>query len=354
MIYRLILGFIIVSFQVLYAQNEFNPNDRLEELSGKKHNIGLAAGYSVDGKIIWSNSEGYACKKGKVEFSTTTLTRTASIAKSFTAVAVMQLVEKGKLDLDKPIKHYLSDLPEHKENITLRQLLGHTAAISQYYGKKEFESKVYYPTLEEAMDVFINRRPKFTTGSTFRYTSYGYVVIGRIIEEVTQMTYEDYMDKYIFTVAEMTNTGVENSNTNYVNKSCLYHKKRKKAKLATTVDLSNRVPGGGLYSTLEDVLKFGNAVLDGRLISDTSLELMKEYQPVDYNGNKYGLGWYLYGSSPNEGDVIGHSGGQAGCTSQLLIVPETKTVVVVLSNTSNNYEEIFSFASDLIKLSENE
>lgn len=80
---------------------------------------------------------------------------------------------------------------------------------------------------------------------------------------------------------------------------------------------------------------------------------MIQHEPVTYDGNKYGLGWYLYGPPPNENLVIGHSGGQTGCTCQLMIVPKSKTVVVVLSNTSRNYPEIATFASKLISHSEN-
>ena len=88
------------------------------------------------------------------------------------------------------------------------------------------------------------------------------------------------------------------------------------------------------------------------MVQKESLDEMLQIQPVSYDGNKYGLGWYLYGPPPNENLVIGHSGGQTGCTSQLMIVPRTGTVVAVLSNTSGTYRDIASFASNLIALSE--
>ncbi len=345
---------LLFSFHQNFSQTVFDPNERINQLSGKRHSIGLTAGYSVKGVTKWSGAAGFSCKPQKTEFSTVTLTRTASIAKSFTAVAVMQLVEKGLLDLDEPIKAYLPNLPEDKHEMTMRQLLGHTASISQYYGDKEFENKKYFSSLDKAMEVFINRPPTFEPGTGYLYSSYGYVVIGRIMEEITGMSYEDYMQKHIFDVAQMTATGVEYSYKTYENKSCLYHKKRRKARKAKANDLSNRVPGGGLYSTLEDVLKFGNALLDEKFISLESISEMTKYQDVEYDDSKYGLGWFLYGPSPNQELIIGHSGGQTGCTAQLLIVPETKTVAVVLSNTSNVHNEVYKFASDLVKLSEYE
>jgi CubicO group peptidase (beta-lactamase class C family) len=192
----------------------------------------------------------------------------------------------------------------------------------------------------------------FEPGTKYFYTTYGYVILGRIIEEVSGSSYGAYMKENIFDKAGMTNTGIENIEDQYDNKSCLYHKGKRKAREGKQNDLSNRVPGGGFYSTLEDVLKFGNALLEGKLIRDSTLQQMIVSEPVEYDGNKYGLGWFLYGPAPNENLVIGHSGGQTGCTSQLMIIPKSKTVVVVLSNTSGTYPDIATFASNLIGWSE--
>ena len=351
--YLLNLYFIVtVSTFSLSGQGGFNPDQKLGELAGNKENIGIAAAYSVDGVVNWSHSAGVSCKEGNIPFSSTTLTRIASIAKSLTAVAVMQLVENNLIELDTPIENYLPDLPNDKKGITTRQLLSHTAGISQYLDEKEIENTIHFQSLEEAMDVFIQRSLLFEPGAKYFYTTYGYVILGRIIETVSALSYEDYMKQNIFDKADMSNTVVENINKEYLNKSCLYHNKGRKARLGKQNDLSNRLPGGGYISTVDDLMKFGNALLEGKLISQKSLDMMIEAQPVEYDGNKYGLGWFLYGPPPNEHLVIGHSGGQTGCSSQLMLIPKSKTVVVVLSNTSGQYPEIVTFASDLIGYSE--
>lgn len=335
----------------LFAQ-EFNPDQRLIELTGKKENIGIAAAFSINGKIKWSESSGVSCEDSEIPFLPTTLTRIASITKNFTAVAIMQLVEKKRINLDAPIVNYLKNLPEDKKQVTVRQLLAHTSGIPQYKGEDEIENTIHFKTMQDALEVFIKRPLLFESGTKYFYTTYGYVVLGRIIEEVTSMTYEDYMKINIFDTSDMRNTFIEYAGKEYSNKSCLYHNGNRKAKQGKQNDLSNRIPGGGYISTVEDLVKFGNALLDGKLVSQEHLDNMLEIQPVEYEGNKYGLGWYLYGPPPNEDLVIGHSGGQTGCTSQLMIVPKTKTVVVVLSNTSGNYPDIANFASNLISYSE--
>lgn len=349
-IYILTLSLFITTLN-LFAQ-DFNPDERLTELIGEKENIGITAGYSIDGEIKWASSEGFICKDNEIAFSIKTITRIASIAKNFTAVAIMQLVEKEQIELDAPIEKHLKNLPEDKKQITVKQLLAHTSGISQYQGDKETENTIHFNTLQEAMDMFINRPLMFEPGTKYFYTTYGYVILGRIIEEVSGTSYQEYMRKHIFDIAGMNNTGIEEINEDYTNKSCLYHHNGRKAKEGKLNDLSNRIPGGGYFSTLEDVMKFGNALLEGKFIKKETLDIMIKAEPVEYDGNKYGLGWYLYGPAPNENLVIGHSGGQTGCTSQLMIIPKTKTVVVVQSNTSGNYPNIANFASDLIGYSE--
>lgn len=349
-IYLLPILFFITTLNL--SAQDFNPDERIKELAGKKANIGIAAGYTIDGDIKWESSAGLACLENESAFTTTTLTRVASIAKNFTAVALMQLVEKNKIELDAPIDRYLKNLPEDKTKITVKQLLAHSSGISQYQGEKEIENTIHYASLQEAMDVFINRPLMFEPGTKYFYTTYGYVVLGRIIEEVSGKSYAEYMQKNIFDVAGMINTGVEAIKQNYSNKSCLYHHNGRKTKEGKQNDLSNRIPGGGFYSTLEDVMKFGNALLEGKFITLESLDKMIQAEPLEYDGNKYGLGWFLYGPPPHENLVIGHSGGQTGCSSQLMIIPKTKTVVVVLSNTSGNYPDIATFASNLIGYAE--
>lgn len=331
---------------------EFDPDQRLVELTGKKENIGITAAYAINGETHWSNSSGRCCRDDEAPFTATTLTRIASIAKNFTAVAIMQLVEKEHISLNAPIETYLPDLPEDKKQITVLQLLAHTSGIPQYLGKKEIENTIHYNSLQEAMQVFIQRPLLFEPGEKYFYTTYGYVVLGRIIEAAASMTYEEYMNQHIFEPAGMEHTYIEDINKEYPGKSCLYHNNGRKAREGKQNDLSNRIPGGGYISTLEDVMKFGNALLDGKLIEQKSLDQMLEVQPVEYDGNKYGLGWFLYGPPPNENLVIGHSGGQTGCTSQLMIIPKSETVIAVLSNTSGNYRDIATFAVDLTAYSE--
>jgi len=276
----------------------------------EKKFTGVIAGISRDGNIKWSNASGFSDAKNKVAIDTSTLTRPASIAKPMTAIAVMQLVEKGAIDLDVPIQTYIPDFPVKKEGvITTRQLLLHTSGIPAYKSFKETQNKTNFVTLSDALGVFKDRDLLATPGKAHNYTTYGYVVLGVIIEKVSGLSFEDYMIKHIWQPAGMTHTGIEYQHKTYSNKTLLYHRKKngKIKHVEEANNLSNRTPGGGFHTTVADLLKFGNAVINNTLIKEDTLKMMLQNDGLKTEGNPYGYGWFLYGGKENPSQVFGHS-----------------------------------------------
>jgi CubicO group peptidase (beta-lactamase class C family) len=345
---------LILNNLFLAGQSSFTEeNQGLESLYSDHQLMGVSAAYSIDNKIIWQHSMGYADQENTIPFTERTLNRTASIAKPMTAIAIMQLVENGQIDLDVPIQTYLPNYPTKKKGtITVRHLLTHSSGIDAYKNAKEAETQKEYPTLTDATEVFSKRKLKFTPGTDFFYTTYGYVVLGLIIEVVSGLSYEEYMKQNIWDKVGMASTGVEKYNVNYTNKSQLFHHEKGKTRLGKKNNLSSKVPGGGIYSTVEDLLKFGNGVVNNTFVKAATLEQMIEVNGLKKDGNPYGFGWFLYGPAPHQNVVIGHSGEQTGVSSQLMIIPKSKTVVVVLSNTSGKWKEVIQYSGALIGLSE--
>lgn len=342
---------LIFLVSVSHTQDHTNVDEKMKLFVSSNKMKGVSAAYSVAGETIWKEENGYSDDDGKIAFTSQTLTRTASIAKPMTAIAIMQLMEHEKLDIDDPLSKYVPGLPPSiADKITIRQLLGHTSGIGGYGSGDEAETTKEYATLKEAVELFKDRDLLFEPGTDFNYSTYGYVMLGRVIEEVSGLTYEEYLQKNIWDVAKMSNTGVEKYGVKYENKSSLFHCKKKKAKKAKQNNLSNRIPGGGFYSTVEDLMKFGNAILENKFISEKSLVRMCQSHGMKKEGNPYGMGWYLYGGKENPGALIGHSGEQTGCTTQLMIVPKLRTVVVVMSNTSGNFNEVIQYSIDFIPL----
>ncbi|WP_296382004.1 serine hydrolase domain-containing protein [Winogradskyella sp.] len=316
--------------------------------------VGASGSYSVNEEVKWEAATGYADKDKKQTFTIDTQVRTASIAKSMTAIAVMQLVEQDLIDINLPIDMYIPEfIQKGKTKITTKHLLAHTSGIGAYKNDREVENKINFTSLLDAYDVFKDRKLHFQPGTEFYYTSYGYVVLGILIEKVSGLSYEAYMQKHIWDKANMTNTGIERLEAKRENATTLYHRDRKgKIKEAKVNNLSNRTPAGGFYSTVNDLVKFGNALINNALVNSDTYNLMVQHHSLEKVNNGYGFGFYLYGGKQNEDSIIGHNGAQRGTSTQLFVIPKLKTVIAVVSNTSGAIREVTTIAGKLIDISQ--
>lgn len=337
-----------------WAQNPtFNAEKANALFKAKVDNnqmVGVAAGIYKEGKVIWQKSAGYRNRENQKPATVDMLNRTASISKPMTAIAILQLFEQKKLELDDPIQKYLPYFPEKKQGtITIRHLLHHLSGIGAYRKRSEAFSTKNYPTLKDAIGVFQKRKLLSKPGEEYHYTTYGYVVLGAIIEKVSGVAYRDYMKKNIWDKAGMTHTDVEVFGKSYENKSKLYRKNRKgKVVQDKNTDLSVKVPGGGIQSTVGDLLKFGEAVLNHQLIKPETFKMMIQHPGIKKRGNPYGMGWFIYGRDSDPGGmVIGHSGSQAGTSTQLLIYVKKKIVVAALCNTAGVWPDIIDLTARL-------
>lgn len=352
-----LLILFLFSFTIGFSQNKTQQADALlNKLITDNISSGAVAGYSINGETIWKSAAGFTNKKKNILFKENTYTRIASITKAFTAVAVMQLVEQNLVKVDDPIQKYVPNFPKNKKGtITVRHLLEHSSGIKGYKNNKERETKKEYPNMIDAMNVFKNRKLAFKPGTDYSYTTYGYVVLGVLIENVSGKTYEEYIQKNIFDKAGMKNTKLEKFGIVVQNKSSLYHlNKKRKVEEVETNNLSNRIPAGGYYSTVDDLLAFGNAVIENKLIKENTLALMTTNNGLKKEGNPQGFGWFLYGGKPNHAAIIGHSAGQTGVSGQFFIIPQRKTVLVVLANTSGVWGDTFGVCAKLIGISKND
>jgi len=314
---------------------------------------GLSAGIYGNGKILWSAGAGMLDLKEKAPANAHMINRIASISKPMTAVAILQLYEQGKLDLDEPVRTYVPEFPQKPEgDFTTRQLLIHTSGIAHYKSDKDGAVFKEYPTLLSAMGRFKDRDLIAKPGERHQYTTYGYVVLGVIIEKISGMSYEAYMKKYIWEPAGMKNTSVEKKGQVVENKSSLY-KITDKGKLKDDfkTNISAKVPGGGIQSTAEDLLLFGKAILENTLIKEETRDLMITDSEMKKRGNPYAMGWFLYAKEDSlRGRIIGHSGAQAGTSTQLMILLDKGIVVSTISNTRRQWNQLFRMNEKLIEL----
>lgn len=313
--------------------------------------VGVSAGVFYQDTVLWMNGAGFKDLANKKSADYDMLHRIASITKPMTAIAVMQLVEQKLIDLDVPIQQYLPEYPRHEEgDITIRHLLNHTAGIGAYKSNKEAFPSKHYASLEDALGLFKNRKLEHQPGTAYLYTTYGYTVIGAILEKVTGQKYEDYMQQHIWGPAGMTHSSLEIAGQSYPNKASLY-KRDKKGQFTPDkqTDLSVKYPGGGVLSTVPDLLRFGQAVLDNQLITAETLEMMRVPADVEWKSTPYGMGWFVV-NDPVYGRIVRHGGRQSGTNTYLSIFLDQRFVVAVMANDYDSAAGVGGLHKDLYEL----
>ncbi|WP_234859455.1 serine hydrolase domain-containing protein [Aquimarina aquimarini] len=312
----------------------------LDSVIKSKEFLGVSVGVSIDSCQPWLATAGIINKKSKQKPTTQSLFRIASISKPMTAVAILQLYEKGKLKLDVPIQTYLPEFPKkEKGDITIRQLLQHTSGIPHYKSKMGIFHFKNYDNCTDALKRFSNKKLAFKPGTSFLYSSYGYTVLGAIIEQVSGRSYQEYMKENIWIPSGMIHTDIEQKNLTYNNKAGLYIKTGIGFIRSPKNDLSYTYSGGGIISTAEDMLKFGEAILENELINSTTTQLMIALSNKEITKKEYTLGWDVWVSSKHQ-KVIEHSGTQVGVSSFFRIYFDKRVVVVSLANNLNSSEQV--------------
>lgn len=328
----------IIAVAAVYAHADFADDaDAFLAKAREQYAIpGVSAGVTINGEIVWTGGAGFRDLENQLPATGEMVHRIASITKSMTATAVMQLVERGGVKLRDPLNRHIPDYPKKAQGkIRIEHLLAHTSGITHYWGNENrpFE---HYPTLEDALKKFWDRKLAHEPGTAYRYTTYGYTVLGRAIEIVSGQNYEAYMREHIWDPAGMHHTQLAVFGKRVPNMASLYTRDRDgNVVVDPETDLSIKYPGGGLLSTAEDLLRFAKAFDKGRLVSQQTVDRMLEIPKIKRERTvPYALGWMVW-DHPQHGQVIGNDGGQAGTTTNLVIYREQRVAVSVIANMYN-------------------
>ncbi|XP_076305133.1 LOW QUALITY PROTEIN: serine beta-lactamase-like protein LACTB, mitochondrial [Tachypleus tridentatus] len=354
---------------------------------------GIVVGVSINGHNVWQEGFGYADVENRVPCHKDTVMRIGSISKSITMIGIGKLWEEKKLDLDKPIQEYVPNFPEkcfenEKVMLTCRHLVSHLGGIRHYdkpflksetdstskqkvqdndtvenrkltkiiekknnmkesskeYTKKEeneMELKDYFPDVQSSLELFKNDPLLSKPGSKYVYSTHGWTLLSAVVEAVAQEPFMVYMCK-LFQELGLKNTFLDTNDTVIYNRSKYYRYTKGVLINAPYVDNSYKWAGGGLLSTVEDLLQFGNIMLysfqhnlnnnnslPGYLNSETVNQI---WSPVteDVSGDcYYGMGWFvlpeyqIYGCCFLQKLVYFHAGSAIGARGVLLIVPRS-------------------------------
>jgi CubicO group peptidase (beta-lactamase class C family) len=336
------LVFCISIYSSLNAQNNQIIDSRIsEQLDNafstrfKNEGIGCATLIAKNGKIIYKKAFGMADLELNVAMTTDHVFRIGSITKQFTAVAILQLMEKGLLKLNDNINKFIPDYPEYGRSITIENLLTHTSGIKNLTEIKDLEVKKNPYTLEELMNVFKNQPTDFPPGTKYLYSNSGYIMLGAIIEKVSGMTYEQYLSTNIFKPLKMNNSYYDNPAKIIKNRARGYVEvSESEAINAEYLNTSFPYSAGALLMTVEDLFIWQKALLSNKLLKNETRQLAQTpYTLKDGTKTNYGFGWELseiYGSK-----TIQHTGSITGFASMEMYLPDEDVFIVTLSNGIN-------------------
>lgn len=326
----------------------------------KKHDMtGLSLALIDDQRIVWAEGFGYADRAHDIPATPETLYRAGSITKLFTATAVMQLVERGLLDLDKPVKTYLPEFSfktrfPDAPAITIRHLLTHHSGLPANIplGMWSTNPQPYATVLHDLKTRYVLYPPNHI----FSYSNLGMTVLGEVIERLSGEPYAKYVSRAIFDRIGMTTASIETGVTTSPLMAHAYNKGKEEPELSL-----RDIPAGGLNASVLDLARFVQMIFaqgrsdDHYIVKPETLTMMLTPQnhdvPLDLDF-KMGLGWMLSGFGElqrhNVGTVASHGGGTFHFISQLVTLPDHKLGAVVMNNASTGAEVVSNIAAELL------
>lgn len=332
---------ILLLAPVARTQGQPRPEDkaaRIDALLEAAHRFRLFNGAALvaeNGRVIYKKGFGLANMEWSAANAPDTKFRIGSITKPFTAALVMQLVAEGKLRLDGTVAEYLPDYRKDTgEKVTIRQLLSHTSGIPDYTARPRFAEDVSRNpfAVAEFVKQYASGDLEFAPGTQMSYSNSGYFLLGAIAERVTGKSYEQLMQERIFGPLGMTNSGYDRPAPVLPKRACGYVKTVAGYENAAYLDTSIPYAAGALYSTVEDLFLFDQALYADKLIPKAARDLM--FTPVM---SDYALGWGVATIKLDksiEKRVTAHDGGINGFNGVIWRLVDDRNLIVLLDNTS--------------------
>lgn len=308
--------------------------DKLLSEQFKPGETGCAALVASKGQIIYKKAFGMANLELNVPMQPDMVFRIGSITKQFTAVAILQLMEQGKLSLQDDITKFIPDYPTQGYKITIEHLLTHTSGIKSYTNVPEFAGYSRIDkTPEEVIKIFRNQPMEFAPGTKWNYNNSGYFLLGYIIEKASGKSYPDYIEENFFKPLGMTGS-LFGSDTKIVkNRASGYQPDGDGVQNAEIMSMTLPYSAGSIQSTVEDLFKWNQAVHSYKLVKKETLQkAFTEYKLSDGKGTAYGYGWML--KQLQGSPTIEHGGAINGYLCNAIYLPDQDVFVAVFSNSN--------------------
>jgi CubicO group peptidase (beta-lactamase class C family) len=326
---------------------------KLAETRAAEDKFAGAVAISKNGKPIFAQAYGLADRNKKTPNTLSTQFRMGSMNKMFTATAILQLAQAGKLKLTDPLGKYLTDYPNQEiaTKVTIHHLLTHTGGTGDFFGPEFDKHRLELKTLQDYVKLYGTRGPEFEPGSKWEYSNYGFLLLGLIVQKASGQDYYEYVREHIFKPAGMASSDSLPEDQAVPGRSIGYTKfdgNKDWKPNSDTLPYRGTSAGGG-YTTVEDLQRFASALLNHKLLDAEHTELLTTGHADTPRGPKYAYGFM---DSREDGvRSFGHGGGAPGMNGDLRISPESGYVIAVLANVDPPAaERIASYASDRLPL----
>lgn len=305
----------------------------LEQLAAIEHFSGTAL-VAHDGHTIFAQAYGLADRAKKTPNQLGTQFRIGSMNKMFTAVAILQLVQAGKLQLTDSLVKFLPDYANKDlaSKVTIHHLFTHTGGTGDFFGPEFDAHRLELKTLNDYVKLYEKRPLQFEPGSRWEYSNFGFLLLGVVIEKVSGQSYYDYVREHVFKAAGMTSTDSLPEDEIVAGRSVGYMKDKPDAPWSPNTDtLPYRgTSAGGGYSTVEDLFRFATAVENNKLLDSKHTDLLLAGKVDRPGAGKYSYG-FMY-SETHGVHCYGHGGGAPGMNGDLTFCPKSGYIIAVLAN----------------------
>jgi CubicO group peptidase (beta-lactamase class C family) len=332
----------------LAAEKQAKIENAISKFMTESQTPGVSAAVVEDGELVWSSGFGMADLENSVPATSNTLYRLASISKPLTATAAMALWERGRLDLDSPVQKYCPAFPQKPWPVTTRHLLGNLGGIRSYnvpeqpYSVSQSDPEVgntrhFDNGIEAGLKFFANDPLVAEPGTHFNYSTQGYTVVGCAIEGASSQKYADSVRETVLIPAGMQHTRPDERFAIVPLRTRFYSKDKTGAMMnAEFLDASYKVPGGGWLSSAPDMARFEAAIMNNRLLKSATRDTMwTQPMPSDGLGRlAYALGWQF--GAVEDLKTVGHGGSQQGTSTMIVMAPDARAGVVVLTNSDSS------------------
>ena len=302
---------------------------------------GLSLAVGIAGEIVWAEGFGWADIDERRPVTPTTLFRIGSVAKPMTATAVGLLHERGLLDLDAPVRDYVPSFPEKEWSVTTRQLMGDVAGVRHPpFDEELLFMRDHCESPLQGLEHFADDPLRFAPGTRYQHSSYGWTLVGAVVEAAAGEPFLDFMQREVYDPFDMLDTVFDDVLRPAARRTHYYWPFGGGSGVEDANDADNScIQGAGaLLSTPSDVVRFGLAILGGRLLRSETLDMLRT--PLELESGEstgYGLGWFVRSAplgSEAKTTTFGNAGSSVGGFTSFLTLPEHGIVVAVTTNVS--------------------